>query len=113
MSGLTGLNNSISSPISLRFPLKGPKNCTSSEIVKCDLNSNSLVFETIIKSCGSDPKKYPVVYGAATPMDQFGLYGDSSLISNELGWEPKIKLSQRIEEFVKWSLKNNRWLLEN
>ena len=30
-----------------------------------------------------------------------------------LGWEPKIKLSQRIKEVVNWSLKNKRWLTEN
>ena len=30
-----------------------------------------------------------------------------------LGWEPKIKLSKRIEEVVKWSLNNKRWLLQN
>jgi len=34
---------------------------------------------------------------------------DPSLLKS-LGWEPKIKLSQRIEDVVKWSLKNNRWL---
>ena len=40
-------------------------------------------------------------------------YSLSPKLLQDLGWEPKIKLSQRIEEFVKWSLKNNRWLLEN
>jgi len=34
---------------------------------------------------------------------------DPSLLKS-LGWEPKIKLSQRIEDVVKWSLKNNQWL---
>jgi dTDP-glucose 4,6-dehydratase len=28
----------------------------------------------------------------------------------QLGWEPKIKLSERINEMVKWTLENNRWL---
>jgi dTDP-glucose 4,6-dehydratase len=28
----------------------------------------------------------------------------------QLGWEPKIKLSERINEVVKWSLENDRWL---
>jgi len=40
-------------------------------------------------------------------------YSLSPQLLQNLGWKPKIKLSQRIEEFVKWSLKNNRWLLEN
>ena len=27
-----------------------------------------------------------------------------------LGWEPKIKLSERIKEMVQWTLENDRWL---
>ena len=30
-----------------------------------------------------------------------------------LGWEPKIKLSLRIEQVVNWSLKNKHWLSQN
>ena len=30
-----------------------------------------------------------------------------------LGWEPKIKLTKRIEEVVNWSLKNKHWLSQN
>ena len=37
-------------------------------------------------------------------------YSLSSDLLKTLGWEPKIKLSKRIEEVVDWSLKNNRWL---
>jgi len=40
-------------------------------------------------------------------------YSLSPKLLKNLGWEPKIKLSKRIEEVVKWSLKNHRWLLEN
>jgi hypothetical protein len=29
-----------------------------------------------------------------------------------LGWEPKIKLSERIKEMTLWTLENNRWLLK-
>jgi dTDP-glucose 4,6-dehydratase len=28
----------------------------------------------------------------------------------QLGWEPKIRLSERIQEVVKWTLENDRWL---
>ena len=28
----------------------------------------------------------------------------------QLGWEPKIRLSERIKEMVKWTLENDRWL---
>jgi len=37
-------------------------------------------------------------------------YSLSSDLLKSLGWEPKIKLSKRIEEVVDWSLKNNHWL---
>lgn len=40
-------------------------------------------------------------------------YSLSPKLLKDLGWEPKIKLSKRIEEVVIWSLNNNRWLLEN
>ena len=37
---------------------------------------------------------------------------DGSLLAS-LGWEPKIKLSERIKEMVQWTLENNRWLRNN
>ena len=37
-------------------------------------------------------------------------YSLSPKLLKQLGWEPKIKLSKRIEEVVNWSLKNKRWL---
>ena len=40
-------------------------------------------------------------------------YSLSPKLLKDLGWEPKIKLSKRIEEVVKWSLNNKRWLLQN
>ena len=37
-------------------------------------------------------------------------YSLSPNLLKSLGWEPKIKLSKRIEEVVNWSLKSKRWL---
>ena len=34
---------------------------------------------------------------------------DGGLLAS-LGWEPKIKLSERIKEVVDWTLANDRWL---
>ena len=39
-------------------------------------------------------------------------YSLSPNLLKSLGWEPKIKLSQRIEEVVNWSLENKHWLSE-
>jgi len=38
---------------------------------------------------------------------RYSLSGD---YMRELGWEPKISLTQRINEVVKWTLENERWL---
>ena len=40
-------------------------------------------------------------------------YSLSPKLLKTLGWEPKIKLSKRIEEVVNWSLKNKHWLSQN
>ena len=37
---------------------------------------------------------------------------DGSLLAS-LGWKPQIKLSERINSMVNWSLKNTRWLAKN
>jgi len=34
---------------------------------------------------------------------------DGSLMKR-LGWEPKIKFSERVEQVVQWTLANDRWL---
>lgn len=36
---------------------------------------------------------------------------DGSLLKN-LGWEPKIKFSERIKQVTEWSLENKRWLFK-
>lgn len=56
----------------------------------------------IIKVFGHDPDKYPVTYGEPTPRDQFGLYGDSSLLQNDLGWKPTVELSEGLSEMAAW-----------
>lgn len=37
-------------------------------------------------------------------------YAMSGELLKSLGWEPKIKLSERVKEVVEWTLANNRWL---
>jgi len=38
---------------------------------------------------------------------RYALSGD---LLKQLGWEPRIKLSERIKETVDWTLANDRWL---
>lgn len=40
---------------------------------------------------------------------RYALSGD---YMRDLGWEPKIKFSERIRQVVEWSLENERWLIE-
>jgi UDP-glucose 4-epimerase len=59
-----------------------------------------------IKAFRYDPATYPVVSGKATPNDQSGLYADITKIKQELGWSPKISLSQGLSIMVKWVKEN-------
>jgi len=47
-------------------------------------------------------KYYPVSYGESTFRDQFGIYGDSSLLQNDLGWRPKVELKNCLIEMAEW-----------
>ena len=38
------------------------------------------------------------------------LVGDASKAKKELGWEPKISIDERINQVVRWTLENERWL---
>jgi UDP-glucose 4-epimerase len=60
------------------------------------------LIDEITSAFGHDPKKYPVTYGEGTPRDQFGLYGDSSLIKSDLGWQPTVDLHEGISEMAVW-----------
>ena len=38
-------------------------------------------------------------------------YSLSGKLMKNLGWKPKVSIENRIDEVVKWTLKNNRWLM--
>lgn len=56
----------------------------------------------IVKAFGYEPGKYPITFGEPTPRDQFGIYGDSSLLQKELDWRPRIELKDGLEEMAQW-----------
>jgi UDP-glucose 4-epimerase len=45
---------------------------------------------------------FPVKYVDGTPGDQYGIYGDYSLINTKLNWSPKTNLEAGIEETIEW-----------
>jgi UDP-glucose 4-epimerase len=61
------------------------------------------LLKLIIEAFGHDPASYPINYGDPTTNDQFGFYGDSSLLQQELGWTPTIKLEEGIKEMARWA----------
>ena len=60
------------------------------------------LISSIIKAYGLDPDTYPVTYGDPTPRDQFGIYGDSSLLQDDLQWKPTISLDAGLAEMAEW-----------
>jgi UDP-glucose 4-epimerase len=60
------------------------------------------LLDGIVEAFGYKKSDYPITYGESTPRDQFGLYGDSSLLQNELGWKPRIELKDGLTEMAQW-----------
>lgn len=60
------------------------------------------LLDGIVTAFGHDPKKYPIAYGEGTPRDQFGVYGDSSLLQKELGWRPRTELKDGLKAMADW-----------
>jgi UDP-glucose 4-epimerase len=49
------------------------------------------------------PNKVQIKYEGSTPGDQFGIYGDNSLIEKELGWIPKYQLKEGMKIMIEWA----------
>lgn len=60
------------------------------------------LLDKIVKAFGYEPGEYPITFGDPTPRDQFGIYGDSSLLQKELGWTPRVALDDGLAEMAKW-----------
>jgi len=59
------------------------------------------LLNMIIRAFGYDPLTYPVVGGSPTRQDQFGFFGDPSLITKDLGWVPKVDVTDGIMEMAR------------
>lgn len=62
----------------------------------------SALLDMIINSFGETPGKYPIEVVGPTPRDQFGAYGNNSLINSTLGWNPKTDLETGINLMTEW-----------
>lgn len=56
----------------------------------------------IIAAFDRDPGEYPITYSDPTPRDQFGVFGDSSLLQRDLDWKPTIDLNDGLRKMAHW-----------
>ena len=84
-----------------KFNLVGPEEIDNLTLAKsiANIQNKDLIYELIDNH-------------SSRPGHDLRYSLDPSLLKS-LGWEPKIKLSKRIEEVVNWSLKNKHWLSQN
>ena len=71
---------------------------------------DNLKFAQMISDAVGKPLNYEMVdFHTSRPGHdlRYALSGD---LLKQLGWEPRIKLSERIKETVDWTLANDRWL---
>lgn len=68
------------------------------------------VNDLIGKICMEIGSDIPIEYLGSTPGDQFGIYGDSALIKNEVNWEAKTSLDIGLKQMVNWALMNRDWM---
>ncbi len=61
------------------------------------------VLDGVIKAFDYDPANYPVIQGQPTRRDQFGIFGSSQKIRDELGWEPSVDLEYGLAEMAAWA----------
>ncbi len=84
-----------------KFNLVGPEEIDNLELAKliASIQNKDLIYELIDNH-------------TSRPGHDLRYSLDPALLK-KIGWEPKIKLTTRIEEVVNWSLKNNHWLSQN
>jgi UDP-glucose 4-epimerase len=60
------------------------------------------LLDGIVKAFGHEPGSYPITYGEGTPRDQFGIFGDSSLLQKDLSWKPQVELDEGLAMMARW-----------
>ena len=90
----------------------GNANCPKFNLVGPEEIDNLSLAQSIAKIQNKDLIYELIDNHSSRPGHDLRYSLDPSLLKS-LGWEPKIKLSKRIEEVVNWSLKNKHWLSQN
>ena len=94
--------------INVEFDYGGAK-CPKFNIVGPEEINNLELAQIIADSQGKDLKYQMVDFHSSRPGHdlRYSLSGDKM---KKLGWEPSIKLTNRIKQVVEWSLKNQTWI---
>ena len=87
----------------------GDAHCPKFNLVGTEEIDNLSLAKMIAKSVGQELNYEMVDFHTSRPGHDMRYALDGGLLKS-LGWEPKIKLSERIDSVVKWSLENDRWL---
>lgn len=66
------------------------------------------IVDQITKAFGHTLETYPIEYLEGTPKDQFGIYGDSSALQNDLDWKPLIGIAEGISIMAEHAKKSNK-----
>ena len=87
----------------------GWAHCPKFNLVGTEEIDNLTLAQWIAKGVGKGLNYEMIDFHGSRPGHDLRYALDGGLLK-QLGWEPKIKLSERIEGMVKWTLKNHRWL---
>ena len=61
------------------------------------------ILNALVESFGYSGASYPIIMAEPTRRDQFGIYGCSKKISDELGWSPEVTLENGLKEMIRWA----------
>jgi dTDP-glucose 4,6-dehydratase len=87
----------------------GGAKCPKFNLAGTEEVDNLTMAQTIAK-IQNKPLKYKLEHANANRPGHDQRYCMSGAYLESLGWVPQIKLSERIEQVVNWTLENNRWL---
>jgi dTDP-glucose 4,6-dehydratase len=87
----------------------GETYCPKFNLVGTEEVDNLTLAQWIAAAQGRELNYEMVDFHSERPGHDLRYALDGGLLK-KLGWEPKIKLSERIKEMTEWTLKNSRWL---
>jgi len=98
----------LTNPINIELDYGGAK-CPKFNIVGSEELNNLELAQIIADSQGKDLKYEMVDFHSSRPGHdlRYSLSGEKM---KKLGWQPSIKLTERIKQVVEWSLKNHNWI---